>query len=80
MSLSLQKGLYQLKKAYEPEGVLGSLTSIVLCFLGVQAGRILTSYKGRHLGIIVRFILWGLSLVSYEATYVPHAQLYTHVD
>ena len=55
--------LYQ-SLSHEPEGVLGSLTSIVLCLLGVQAGRTLTHFRGRHLRIIVRFILWGISLVS----------------
>ena len=63
--LSLSQSLYRTEKAYDPEGVLGSLTSIVLCFLGVQAGRILTSYRGRHLGIIIRFVLWGVVLVSH---------------
>eukprot|EP00759_Apiculatamorpha_spiralis_P015626 PhF_6_TR22268/c0_g1_i1/m.31485/K10532/HGSNAT; heparan-alpha-glucosaminide N-acetyltransferase len=31
--------------AYDPEGTLGSLNSIFLCFLGVHAGRILLKYK-----------------------------------
>ena len=30
---------------YDPEGILGSLNSIVICLLGVQAGRILTFFK-----------------------------------
>ena len=53
---------YHLVRPYDPEGVLGSLNSIVLCLLGVQAGRILVSYK-KHYNILIRFILWGLLLV-----------------
>ncbi|KAL5505237.1 hypothetical protein EMCRGX_G006639 [Ephydatia muelleri] len=46
---------------YDPEGILGTLTSIVLCFLGVQCGRILTSYQS-HKERIGRFLFWGLVL------------------
>ena len=59
--------MYHTTKPYDPEGILGSLTSIVLCLLGVQAGRILTHFKGRRLSIIVRFIIWGIVLVSYNS-------------
>ena len=53
---------YHLLRPYDPEGALGSLNSIVLCFLGVQAGRILVTYKNPY-NIIIRFLLWGLLLV-----------------
>ena len=58
------QGLYNTTLPYDPEGVLGSLTSIVLCLLGVQAGRILTHFRGKHLSIVIRFILWSIVLVS----------------
>jgi len=45
--------------AYDPEGILGSLTSIFLCFLGLQSGRILVHYK-EHLPRIKRWIIWGV--------------------
>ena len=57
------QNLYQLHIPYDPEGALGSLNSIVICFLGVQAGRILTRYRDRHVGIIARFSIWGTALV-----------------
>eukprot|EP00727_Mastigamoeba_balamuthi_P004998 m51a1_g14497 hypothetical protein (662) ;mRNA; f:770269-772602 len=43
---------------FDPEGLLGYLTSFVLCFLGVQAGRTYThfhNYRSRCL----RWVLWG---------------------
>jgi heparan-alpha-glucosaminide N-acetyltransferase len=55
------KETYHLRRPYDPEGALGSLNSIVICFLGVQAGRILVSYKS-HYNILVRLLLWGLLL------------------
>ena len=64
----ISQEIYLTNKPYDPEGILGSLTSIVLCLLGVQAGRILTHFKGRRLSIIVRFIIWGVVLVSYIVT------------
>ena len=63
----ISQELYLTTKPYDPEGILGSLTSIVLCLLGVQAGRILTHFRGRHLSIIVRFTIWGIVLVSNQS-------------
>ncbi|XP_041485247.1 heparan-alpha-glucosaminide N-acetyltransferase-like isoform X2 [Lytechinus variegatus] len=47
----------------DPEGILGSFTSIALCVFGLQAGKILhlfTTVRGRCL----RLIIWGLVLIS----------------
>eukprot|EP01112_Ceratiomyxa_fruticulosa_P015518 TRINITY_DN456_c0_g1_i2.p1 TRINITY_DN456_c0_g1~~TRINITY_DN456_c0_g1_i2.p1 ORF type:complete len:652 (-),score=106.89 TRINITY_DN456_c0_g1_i2:2-1957(-) len=44
---------------YDPEGLLGYLTSIFLCFLGVTCGRIFHTYPGKK-DRIVRLILWGV--------------------
>ena len=66
LSLSLTphpQETYHLLRPYDPEGILGSLNSIILCFLGVQAGRILVLYKNDY-NIIIRFLLWGLLLVG----------------
>ncbi|XP_011410226.1 PREDICTED: heparan-alpha-glucosaminide N-acetyltransferase-like isoform X2 [Amphimedon queenslandica] len=45
--------------SYDPEGILGSINSIVMCFFGVQAGRILIHHK-QFGSRIVRFVVWGL--------------------
>jgi heparan-alpha-glucosaminide N-acetyltransferase len=47
--------------SYDPEGLLGNLTSVFMCFLGVQLGRTLLTYKshGARLG---RFAVWALLL------------------
>jgi len=45
--------------AHDPEGLLGTLTSIVLCWLGVAAGRVLLvhqEWKAR----VKRWLVWGL--------------------
>ena len=47
--------------AHDPEGALGALNSIVICFLGLQCGKILIYHKG-HVHRIVRMIIWGLIL------------------
>ncbi|XP_078582972.1 heparan-alpha-glucosaminide N-acetyltransferase-like [Branchiostoma floridae x Branchiostoma japonicum] len=52
---------YQILVNYDPEGVLGSLTSIFMTFLGLQAGKILLSYED-HGSRLVRWLLWGVGL------------------
>nr|KAG5698776.1 hypothetical protein BaRGS_032195 [Batillaria attramentaria] len=49
---------YQTKVSYDPEGILGTLTSIFLCFLGLQSGKILTAFQD-HKGRIIRWLVWG---------------------
>ncbi|XP_076440485.1 heparan-alpha-glucosaminide N-acetyltransferase-like isoform X2 [Babylonia areolata] len=53
--------IYQTVVPYDPEGLLGTLTSIFLCFLGLQAGKILFIHKS-WLQRFVRFLLWGVVL------------------
>ncbi|KAH3758375.1 transmembrane protein [Pelomyxa schiedti] len=53
-------------RAYDPEGLLGYLTSFFMCYLGLQAGRILTHHK-QHAQRLVRWLLWGLILGSIAA-------------
>lgn len=53
------KVLYQTVIAHDPEGILGVLTSIFLCFLGLQAGRIIITYKS-HASRILRWIVWAI--------------------
>uniref|UniRef100_A0AAY4AQ59 Heparan-alpha-glucosaminide N-acetyltransferase catalytic domain-containing protein n=1 Tax=Denticeps clupeoides TaxID=299321 RepID=A0AAY4AQ59_9TELE len=47
---------------YDPEGVLGSINSILMAFLGLQAGKILLHYKDLHSKIMARFLIWGVVL------------------
>ncbi|XP_039607023.1 heparan-alpha-glucosaminide N-acetyltransferase isoform X1 [Polypterus senegalus] len=54
--------LYQSTVPYDPEGILGSLNSVVMTFLGLQAGKILIHYKDLHMQIMAKFLMWGLFL------------------
>ena len=46
---------------HDPEGLLGSLNSILVVFLGLQAGKILTYHKTKK-ARCVRFLAWGFAL------------------
>jgi len=52
------RALYQ-TGPFEPEGILGNLTSIFLCFLGLQAGKIIVFYKDDK-SRILRWVIWGV--------------------
>eukprot|EP01112_Ceratiomyxa_fruticulosa_P022714 TRINITY_DN8418_c0_g1_i3.p1 TRINITY_DN8418_c0_g1~~TRINITY_DN8418_c0_g1_i3.p1 ORF type:complete len:606 (-),score=90.74 TRINITY_DN8418_c0_g1_i3:38-1855(-) len=45
--------------SFDPEGTLGYLTSIFLCFIGVSLGRIFLTYRSPHEKII-RMVLHGI--------------------
>lgn len=62
VSLSFSQAVY-LTGSYDPEGILGSINSIVMCFFGVQAGRIFIHHK-QWGSRMLRFFIWGLLLVS----------------
>jgi len=49
--------------AYDPEGLLGNLTSIFLVFLGLQAGRTLITFRS-HKFRVLRFLIWGIVIGS----------------
>ena len=51
--------IYQAKLEFDSEGLLGSLTSCVLTYLGVTAGHILIHYKDARQRII-RFLVYGV--------------------
>ncbi|KAJ8317982.1 hypothetical protein KUTeg_003073 [Tegillarca granosa] len=55
------KQIYNSTVPYDPEGLLGTLTSCLICFLGLQAGKILMIFKSRN-GRVVRFLVWGFIL------------------
>jgi len=46
---------------YEPEGFMGFLTSIIMTYLGLQAGRVLIYYKS-HSQRLIRWGFWALAL------------------
>ncbi|XP_073910673.1 heparan-alpha-glucosaminide N-acetyltransferase isoform X3 [Castor canadensis] len=64
--------LYHTEVAYDPEGILGTINSIVMAFLGVQAGKILLYYKDQTKVILIRFAAWCciLGLISIALTKV----------
>lgn len=51
--------IYQTTTPHDPEGILGTLSSIFLCFLGLQSGRILIYYLG-HASRVVRWLIWAI--------------------
>ncbi|XP_076461183.1 heparan-alpha-glucosaminide N-acetyltransferase-like isoform X2 [Babylonia areolata] len=53
------KELYKTTVAYDPEGILGTLTSVFLCFLGVQSGNVLSVYQ-EHRSRVVRWLIWAV--------------------
>lgn len=48
--------------SYDPEGLLGSINSILIVFLGLQAGKILIHYKDDR-NRLIRFALWGRKFI-----------------
>lgn len=48
---------------FDPEGALGNLTSIFLCFLGMQCGRILITHKD-PIQRMSRWVIWGILFAS----------------
>ncbi|XP_012939441.1 heparan-alpha-glucosaminide N-acetyltransferase [Aplysia californica] len=64
--------IYKQSVGYDPEGLLGTLNSCFMCFLGLQAGKILFVHSD-WVKRCRRFFLWsiltgGLSLVLCEAS------------
>ncbi|KAM7010060.1 heparan-alpha-glucosaminide N-acetyltransferase [Tautogolabrus adspersus] len=54
--------IYGTRMPYDPEGVLGSINSVLMAFLGLQAGKIILHYRDVHRSIMSRFLIWGLLL------------------
>lgn len=56
------KKIYQTNQPFDPEGILGIFNSVVLTYLGVQAGRVLVFHKNET----VRIVLWSIwSLITF---------------
>ncbi|XP_069493765.1 heparan-alpha-glucosaminide N-acetyltransferase [Ambystoma mexicanum] len=52
--------LYKTTVSYDPEGILGTINSVVMAFFGLQAGNTLLVYKRLHKQIMVRFFIWSI--------------------
>ncbi|XP_008415073.1 heparan-alpha-glucosaminide N-acetyltransferase isoform X1 [Poecilia reticulata] len=61
------KVIYATKMPFDPEGVLGSINSVLMAFLGLQAGKILLHYRDVPTSVISRFLIWGLLLGTISA-------------
>uniref|UniRef100_I3MTV3 Heparan-alpha-glucosaminide N-acetyltransferase n=1 Tax=Ictidomys tridecemlineatus TaxID=43179 RepID=I3MTV3_ICTTR len=74
--------LYHTKVAYDPEGILGTINSIVMAFLGVQAGKILLYYKDQTKDILIRFTVWCfiLGLISVALTKVSENEAFIPIN
>nr|XP_055025730.1 heparan-alpha-glucosaminide N-acetyltransferase isoform X2 [Misgurnus anguillicaudatus] len=56
------KALYHTTQPFDPEGVLGTINSIVMGFFGMQAGKILLFFRELNRSILTRFLVWALIL------------------
>uniref|UniRef100_A0AAQ6IQ68 Si:dkey-192p21.6 n=1 Tax=Anabas testudineus TaxID=64144 RepID=A0AAQ6IQ68_ANATE len=56
------KEIYHTTQPFDPEGVLGTINSIVIGFLGMQAGKIIIFYKGTNFHILCRLLVWAIIL------------------
>ncbi|XP_029031579.1 heparan-alpha-glucosaminide N-acetyltransferase isoform X2 [Betta splendens] len=54
--------MYLTTQPFDPEGILGTINSIVMGFLGMQAGKIIIYYKGINFHILCRFLAWAIIL------------------
>ncbi|XP_051474433.1 heparan-alpha-glucosaminide N-acetyltransferase isoform X3 [Apus apus] len=52
--------VYQTTMPYDPEGILGTINTIFMAFLGLQAGKIILFYKDKHKQIMSRFFIWSI--------------------
>ncbi|XP_014789464.1 heparan-alpha-glucosaminide N-acetyltransferase [Octopus bimaculoides] len=51
--------MYHTHEPFDPEGLLGTLTTCVICFLGLQAGKIFLMFR-MHSERVKRFFIWGV--------------------
>ncbi|XP_047206950.1 heparan-alpha-glucosaminide N-acetyltransferase [Girardinichthys multiradiatus] len=56
------KEMYRTGQPFDPEGILGTINSIVMGFLGMQAGKIIVFYKGKNIHILCRYLMWAIIL------------------
>ncbi|GCB64323.1 hypothetical protein scyTo_0004584 [Scyliorhinus torazame] len=56
------KELYHTTEPFDPEGVLGTINSVLMAFIGLQAGKIVLAYRPSNLSILKRFLIWAVLL------------------
>ncbi|XP_075698889.1 heparan-alpha-glucosaminide N-acetyltransferase-like [Rhinoderma darwinii] len=56
------KELYKTTQPFDPEGVLGTINSVVMAFFGLQAGKIILIYRKSPNKILSRFLIWSILL------------------
>ncbi|XP_072533088.1 heparan-alpha-glucosaminide N-acetyltransferase [Salminus brasiliensis] len=56
------KAMYHTTQPFDPEGVLGTINSIVMGFIGMQAGKIFLFFRKMNSSIMIRFIIWAIIL------------------
>ncbi|XP_067828430.1 heparan-alpha-glucosaminide N-acetyltransferase [Heptranchias perlo] len=56
------KELYRTTVPFDPEGILGTINSIVMAFIGMQAGKIVLVYRPSNISILKRFLIWAVLL------------------
>ncbi|XP_029525716.1 heparan-alpha-glucosaminide N-acetyltransferase isoform X4 [Oncorhynchus nerka] len=56
------KAMYRTTQPFDPEGVLGTINSIVMGFMGMQAGKILIFYRKKDISVLSRFLVWAILL------------------
>ncbi|XP_068115072.1 heparan-alpha-glucosaminide N-acetyltransferase-like [Hyperolius riggenbachi] len=54
--------LYKTTEPFDPEGILGTINSVVMAFFGLQAGKIVLGYRKFPLKILKRFMIWSILL------------------
>ncbi|XP_053319352.1 heparan-alpha-glucosaminide N-acetyltransferase isoform X2 [Spea bombifrons] len=55
--------IYKTTIPYDPEGILGTINSVVIAFLGLQVGKVLVYYKNQHRQVLVSLFTWGVFMV-----------------
>ncbi|XP_069835379.1 heparan-alpha-glucosaminide N-acetyltransferase-like isoform X2 [Dendropsophus ebraccatus] len=56
------KELYKTTQPFDPEGILGTINSVVMAFFGLQAGKIILIYRKSPHKILCRFFIWSILL------------------
>ncbi|XP_069096296.1 heparan-alpha-glucosaminide N-acetyltransferase-like isoform X1 [Pleurodeles waltl] len=56
------KELYKTTVPFDPEGVLGTINSVLMAFFGLQAGKIILLYRKQPYSILKRFVVWAVLL------------------
>ncbi|XP_022537407.2 heparan-alpha-glucosaminide N-acetyltransferase isoform X1 [Astyanax mexicanus] len=71
--------VYMTSVPFDPEGVLGSINSVVMGFLGLQAGKILLHYRDQPRQIMTRFLVWSFLLGAVSAVLTKCSKDYGYI-